>query len=474
MLGLARKTPKTLKSHISRSEVLRNEQVRELLKRGLPKSDVRYWKQRIRLPVYTDQNGNTRESPHYSVCVSFKKQRRNLSLQTGSKDQAAKAGLELWEVLRRDGWDAALAKLRPGPVVAKETIGQIIQALEAVLEKNPTTTAYVRSLRYVCGEALGIKRHKAKPKATIEEPVKQRRRRKKHPLEAGISKWGAAVDALPLAENTPAKVEQWRTAYKAERDQEMDKQRSAKVSVNSWLRSCKSLLSPDNLKKAGLQIVSPFAEIKYEKIRPSRYVSKFSAKELFDKAERELGPEELKALMLGLFAGLRRTEADMAIWSWFNWQKNQLEITPHKFFEGKTQDSGNAVIPMDPSIMGRFWKLYEAGTNPEAGAPVANGEHLSDFVIESDSWAKGKVSKSYHRTRTETVFRRLTDWLRQNGVTARRAFHELRKESGSIVNAAQGVFSASRHLRHSNIQITAGIYCDDRAMQPIRLSDLSG
>ena len=167
---------------------------------------------------------------------------------------------------------------------------------------------------------------------------------------------------------------------------------------------------------------------------------------------------------------MRRHECDSAVWSWFRWDKNVIEITPHKYFAAKTKGSA-ATIPVDPVVMKKFWDFYVAGANPEL-VPVANGLHTADFVIKSAAHAKGRVSKTYHRTRTEQVFRRLTDWLRASGVDTRRAFHELRKESGSLVNAKAGIHAASRHLRHASIVITSNIYSDNRAATPVQLSDL--
>jgi hypothetical protein len=78
MLGQSHEPPKTLKSTITFQDLLKNAQAAKLIKRNLPKSDVRYWRQRIKLPTYT-KDGKTIQSPHYSVCITFKGQRKNLS-----------------------------------------------------------------------------------------------------------------------------------------------------------------------------------------------------------------------------------------------------------------------------------------------------------------------------------------------------------------------------------------------------------
>ena len=40
--------------------------------------------------------------------------------------------------------------------------------------------------------------------------------------------------------------------------------------------------------------------------------------------------------------------------------------------------------------------------------------------------------------------------------------HELRKEVGSIIANEQGIFEASRYLRHSDVRITSQIYVDKK------------
>ena len=50
--------------------------------------------------------------------------------------------------------------------------------------------------------------------------------------------------------------------------------------------------------------------------------------------------------------------------------------------------------------------------------------------------------------------------LRSKGVTARKPIHELRKESGSMVNRKHGLTAAKDFLRHADIAITAAHYID--------------
>jgi hypothetical protein len=50
--------------------------------------------------------------------------------------------------------------------------------------------------------------------------------------------------------------------------------------------------------------------------------------------------------------------------------------------------------------------------------------------------------------------------VRSKGVTAQKPIHELRKESGSMVNRKHGLTAAKDFLRHADIAITAAHYID--------------
>ena len=54
-------------------------------------------------------------------------------------------------------------------------------------------------------------------------------------------------------------------------------------------------------------------------------------------------------------------------------------------------------------------------------------------------------------------------WLRSKGITANKPLHELRKELGALIATEQGIYAASRFLRHSDISTTARHYADHKA-----------
>lgn len=87
------------------------------------------------------------------------------------------------------------------------------------------------------------------------------------------------------------------------------------------------------------------------------------------------------------------------------------------------------------------------------------GEANGLFVLGGDAVPRRGTLRTY---RAKETFDRLTDWLRRHGVRDKKPLHALRKEAGSLVNAAGGIHAASRFLRHGDIAVTAAHYADGR------------
>ena len=63
-------------------------------------------------------------------------------------------------------------------------------------------------------------------------------------------------------------------------------------------------------------------------------------------------------------------------------------------------------------------------------------------------------------------------WLRRHGVNAEKPLHTLRKESGALVVSREGVYAASRHLRHRDIAVTSAHYADKKSRTVIDVAGL--
>jgi len=69
---------------------------------------------------------------------------------------------------------------------------------------------------------------------------------------------------------------------------------------------------------------------------------------------------------------------------------------------------------------------------------------------------------TYDHYRCQFHFGKLAEWLREKGVKSRTPLHTLRKEFGSQICDREGIYAASRALRHADITITSQHYVDKK------------
>jgi integrase len=87
----------------------------------------------------------------------------------------------------------------------------------------------------------------------------------------------------------------------------------------------------------------------------------------------------------------------------------------------------------------------------------------SPFNLETPKLARAAFKEHKSRTyRCDATHTALIDWLRKNGVSGKRPMHTMRKEVGSVIASRDGIFAASRFLRHSDIRITSRLYADSK------------
>jgi len=194
----------------------------------------------------------------------------------------------------------------------------------------------------------------------------------------------------------------------------------------------------------------PFDKVSFEPRQSMRYRSTINVEELTRAAHEELAQKNAPAFLaflLALGAGLRRIEIDRLEWSAFRWAENVIRIEPTEHFDVKSEHSiGDVSVDAElMSIMRGF-----------------AAKARSNFVIESRNLPRKRAT--FENYRAQIVFDRLTAWLRSKGITVQKPIHELRKESGSMVNRKHGLSAAKDFLRHADIAITAAHYID-RARQ---------
>ena len=393
------------------------------------KTDLRFWKKKIFKPQYRRSDGTRGRSANYAVEISFRGRRLKWSLDTPNQEAAAARAKEIYIFLQANGWDATVARYRPKkapPTTCPDiTIDEYLAEVRAASQlKESTFNDYAEALRRIVADITGIHSH-------------QNRLQK--------------IGAVSLRDFPPQKIGQWKRDFLASAKRDPISQRSARVSVNSYLRRTKCLFSKRILRHLAVQLPDPlpFAGIEFEK-RPSlKYQSNFDVRRLFAQAREELAKtgqiELFKIFVLAATCGLRRREIDLLPWTAFRWEDGILRIEPTEFFRPKSEES-IADIPLDPEVLALFHG-YRARAR-------------SEFVIESDVTPNPHAPRLHYRCLR--LFGKLSKWLRDHGVRMIRPLHGLRKEFGSIINRSHGIHAASRALRHASIGITADIYVDSR------------
>jgi integrase len=409
----------------------------------LPKTDVRYWAKRI----YKHQREGRIDS-EWSVRFYRDGRREQFALGTPHKARAAQKALEIYGYLEALGWKATLAKFKRSAESFQPksdlTVGEFLAELQAKAELKPGTFAdYAGSLRKIVADITGIAHGRGGSREKRDE-------------------WRHRIDGVKLATVTLEKVQKWKLDFVARAGQDPRKTRSAKTSANSFLREAKALFRPELLQRLeGVILPSPlpFEGVKLYPRQSMKYRSSFDVVRIINDAQSELSerdPAAYKIFLLGLATALRRKEIDTLQWSAFRWSTNQIRVEANQWYALKTEDSAGD-LDVDPEIMAIFRGFYARAK--------------SDFVIESKVVPRLDVT-TWEHYRTTSIIERLIKWLRAKGVNTSNPLHTLRAEAGSQIAATQGIYAASRFLRHSDIAVTAAHYLDKRASVTVGLGRL--
>jgi integrase len=414
-----------------------------------PKTHVRYWQKTIFRRTYR-KGGQNLFVGHYSARVQHGGRRAFFALEGQGLNKAAAAGRarEIYLFLLANGWEVTLAKYKPSPVKCVgctcSTVGDFIEQIKATgAGRGRTIDDYIRSFRHIVADIFEI------PRGTSKYDYRG----------GGRAQWIERINAVRLAEITPVLVQKWKRDFVAKAGKNPLKARTARISVNSFLRQAKSLFANKHVKFVPLPVgfTSPFSGVQFEPRQSMRYQSAFDLEELVTKGLDELSgdTEALKVFLLAAMAGLRRNEIDKLPWSAFNWDRGTLHVAVTEHFGPKSEDSIGEV-DLDPELL-VLLREFEA-------------KSLGPFIIDSPIGARPLASYSHYRC--EAIFSRLTSWLTAHGVPGDKPLHTLRKEFGSRICELHGIYAASRALRHADIAITSQHYLDKKAHVTIGLGHL--
>jgi integrase len=403
-----------------------------------PKTDIRFWQSAVFRQPYT-VDGQHRLTREWYSRIQFQGKRQFFSLGTPNKAAAAARAREIYLSLVASGWEITLRRFKPSSAATEKamseggTVGDFLKELKEKSDLKPKTLeGYAVALRKIVADITG-----------------------RGPPQGGEASrhavWRQAVESIKLAELTPTKIQHWKLCFVASAGDDPVKQRSARISVNSFLRRAKSLFAPrvtKQLEKVSLPNPLPFDGVEFYKRVSMRYQGSFDVFGLIEAAKKELArpaPEQFKVFLLAVMAGLRRREIDTLEWSAFRWERGSIRVEPTKWFHPKSEDSIGDV-EIDPELLEVF-REYHA---------KAKG----CFVIESK--VKPRLDVKWEHYRCTSIFENLITWLQTKGVTTKTPLHTLRKEFGSRIAAEHGIYAASRLLRHADITTTAQHYLDKK------------
>ena len=404
------------------------EQVANSTARGVGKNDSRYWRSRIFRPV----NARGEASPHYSMRLQIQGQRMAFSLETGNAEAAARRSANIYTDFLTLGVEGALAKHRPQKAADSiATVGEWIEAARSVASVDPATFAlYAAALRKIVGDIIQVKRN----------------RKRFGPKSGGAQAYRRAINAAPLALLSPAAIQKWRMEY-VKRANTPAEQRSRMTSCNSTLRQARSLFGKKITRFVPLLEPPPFQHVEFFPRQNAKYFSRIDARALLTQARDELAEDDSPAflvVLIALAAGLRKGEIDTLYWHQIDFERGVIRVEHTDTGSLKSADS-RGEVPIDASVVELLRRFYARAT----GAFVIEG---GDNVSGPRTWGRNY--------RVQSIFDRVTAWLRKHGVTAKKPLHELRKELGALITAEHGIYAASRVLRHADLSTTAAHYTD--------------
>jgi integrase len=415
--------------------------VQEVSKKSAGKFSRDFWASRVFRPTYTHQ-GETREVAEYWVKLQHAGQRKSVALGTPDRQGAARRAAEIYRTVKAQGWDAALTAFAPdraAPAQAYATVGDVIRAAteaKAADLRARTLRDYGSSTRNLVALTFGIHG----PEARFDY------------VTGGVQAWRQKIDKIRLDRLTTPRVQSALNAKIAAAKGNPALEQSTRTTAATLLRVAKATFAAAEAVAASRKPPSPFENplegVKVKVGGPRRYVSQVDVAQLLRDAKAELAEadgEAFKALLLTLGSGLRKSEADSLTWGQVDPERAVIRVGTSTTFATKTSASEGEVF-VDPGLVAEL----------ERYRPQATGL----FVLESPLAPKPDASFGFYRAKR--TFARLTAWLRSKGVTGRKPIHDMRREFGSVIAGAAGIYAASRQLRHSGVAVTAAYYADHR------------
>jgi len=397
-----------------------------------PKTDSRYWRDKL---VPRGKKG-------LFVRLQRGGRREWFALNTSEREAASVKARDIYLEVSSTGIAATSAKLKPQSEHRSEgdlTVGEFVSAVEAVGKlSRRTLRGYVNCLRTIVSEVFGIN----------GGPERFDHR------QGGAKQWADKVDGVAIGRITPDQIERWKSDRLKSVGGHNMKMSSTKRTCNTYIRGARSLFSvrlmkhlPEGFRPDG----NPFKDVEMFEQGDMRYRSQIDLPSLLRRAREDLkvrNPSAYIAFLLALGVGLRRKEIDLLQWDMVDSRVGMIRLRQTEVLQLKTKGSSDDIV-IDSVLMDEL-----------SAFRAANGGF---FVIPSPLTAQVDPRGQYYRCKP--VFDRLIEWLRGQGVKANKPIHELRKEVGALITTEQGIYQASRFLRHSDMTTTSRHYSDLKGRQ---------
>ena len=277
--------------------------------------------------------------------------------------------------------------------------------------------------------------------------------------------------AKRLSALTAAGIEAGKRAYLANAASKGRNPESAKITLATVLRNASALFSKQALsayRHEGLEFANPFefSKVRGTKIKPYTPLERDLLADIWRKSKwlrdgdhkaapptpsmpfrqridfRKGHPDAYAILILELGLGLRRNEADKALWSWCIEGadgRRFLQVQSTTIFTPKSRQS--RIVPIAPEIWDALQAIRQKG---------------DPFIVPGrDPLPNENPRCSY---RCEIGHRVLVEWLHRAGVSDPKPCHALRKEFGSYIATSFSLFHAQRFLGHSTPMVTSSYY----------------
>jgi integrase len=398
-----------------------------------PKTDSRYWRDKL----------VTRGKSGFFVRLQRGGRREWFALNTSEREAGAMMARDIYLEVSSTGIAATSAKLKPGSEkISGEglTIGEFVSAVEATGKLSRLTLrGYVHCLRIIISEVFG---------------VDGGRERFDH-RKGGAMRWAEKVDRIKVVKITSERIERWKLDRLKSAGEGSKEHWSAKRTCNTYIRGARSLFSarlmrhiPEWFRPA----CNPFKDVEMFESGDMRYRSQIDLSALLKNAREDLknrNPSAYIAFLLAIGAGLRRKEIDLLQWDMVDFSSGMVRLRQTEVLQLKTTGSSDDV-KVDAVLLGELSAFRTSS--------------CGFFVIPSSLAPQVDPRGQFYRC--GSVFDELIEWLRGQGVTANKPIHELRKEVGALITSQQGLYDASRFLRHSDPTTTARHYADLKWRKP--------